>query len=104
MTTNIAVVAERYVAIAFQLIGIKTFPVFSGDEARKVITDLANEGCQVIYLTESLAKDIPDTIAYYDTQLLPAIVLIPSTEGPIGIGTQRLKSHVEKAIGQDILD
>jgi len=36
-------------------------------------------------------------------KLKPAIVVIPPTTGGVGLGLQRLKGIVEKAVGVDIL-
>lgn len=102
MANKIGVVGEKSVVIPFQLIGIDAFPVQNGEEARQTIQRLEEE-YGVIYLTESIAEKIPDTIAYYDTKPIPAIVLIPSSHGSLGIGQGRVHRNIEKAIGQDIL-
>ncbi|HBM80667.1 MAG TPA: V-type ATP synthase subunit F, partial [Clostridiaceae bacterium] len=36
-------------------------------------------------------------------KLVPAIILIPGTQGSLGIGLQNIKENVAKAIGVDIL-
>lgn len=103
MAHKIGVVGEKDVVIPFQIIGFDAYPVNDSTEARQTIDKLAQEKYGVIYLTETIAKEIPDTIARYDTQVVPAIILIPSHKGSLGIGKQRVNENVEKAVGQNIL-
>ncbi|OYQ65676.1 V-type ATP synthase subunit F [Aerococcus sp. 1KP-2016] len=103
MAYKIGVVGEKDVVVPFQLIGFDAYPVISGQEARETIRTMADEGYGVIYLTETIATQIPDTVKFYDTQVTPAIILIPSHEGSLGIGKERVNANVEKAIGQNIL-
>jgi len=35
--------------------------------------------------------------------VLPAVILIPSNQGTLNIGTQRISDNVEKAVGVNIL-
>ena len=36
-------------------------------------------------------------------QMLPAVILIPSNQGSLNIGMQRIRDNVEKAVGVNIL-
>ena len=42
-------------------------------------------------------------IAKLDEALLPAVIPIPGVTGNTGIGVDRLKNSVEKAVGSDII-
>ena len=57
----------------------------------------------MIYVTESVAENILETIHRYDDKFLPAIILIPDHTGTRGIGKKRVQDNVEKAVGQNIL-
>ena len=94
-TQKIAVVGNRDAILPFQMIGFQTFPVAEAH--------LSQEDFGIIYLTEDMAQEIPDTIAYYDRQVTPAVILIPTHKGTTGLGRQRIRDNVEKAVGQDIL-
>jgi V/A-type H+-transporting ATPase subunit F len=78
-------------------------PINTPDEAARAIDGMAKEGYGLIFVTETSAKDIPETIERYKTQMLPAIILIPGSRGSLGIGIARIKENVEKAVGVDIL-
>ncbi|MDD7542955.1 MAG: V-type ATP synthase subunit F, partial [Peptoniphilaceae bacterium] len=45
---------------------------------------------------------IPETIARYETEATPAIILIPDSRGSLGIGMKKISENVEKAVGMDI--
>ena len=57
----------------------------------------------MIYLTEQLAKDMPDVLERYKDDLRPAIILIPGREGSLGIGRDNIPRAIERAVGADIL-
>ncbi|KXT70434.1 V-type ATP synthase subunit F [Streptococcus gordonii] len=100
---KIAVVGNRDTILPFKLIGFQTFPVKEAQETVNTLRRLAREDFGIIYLTEDMATDIPETLAYYDQLELPAITLIPTHRGSSGLGRQRIRDNVEKAVGQDIL-
>ena len=102
-TYKIAVVGNRDAILPFRLIGFQTYPVAEPQEAVSTLRKLSRENFGIIYLTEDIAQAIPETVAYYDQQLTPALILIPTHRGTTGLGRQRIRDNVEKAVGQDIL-
>ena len=96
LTYKIAVVGNRDAILPFRLIGFQTYPVTEPQEAINTLRKLSRENFGIIYLTE-------DTVAFYDQQLTPALILIPTHRGTTGLGQQRIRDNVEKAVGQDIL-
>ncbi|MGX7108731.1 V-type ATP synthase subunit F [Facklamia miroungae] len=103
MAYKIAVIGNRDVVLAFKLLGFEVYPASSGEEARKILHHLAEEKVGVVLLTENLAQEIPDTISHFDTLPTPAVILIPTHQGSLGIGMAKVNDNVEKAIGQNIL-
>lgn len=101
---KVAIVGDRDAILPFKMIGFDAYPVASGKEADTTLRDLAKqEKYAIIYLTENFAATIPDTIRYFDTVMVPAVILIPTHQKQLGIGRQRIQDNVEKAIGADIL-
>ena len=92
-TYKIAVVGNRDAILPFRLIGFQTYPVTEPQEAINTLRKLSRENFGIIYLT----------VAFYDQQLTPALILIPTHRGTTGLGQQRIRDNVEKAVGQDIL-
>jgi V/A-type H+-transporting ATPase subunit F len=100
---EIAVVGDRESIMGFRAIGLSVYPVFNENEARAEIHRLAESNCAVIFLTETLAKNLTDVIARYRGELKPAIILIPGKEGSLGIGKDTMQSVIERAVGADII-
>lgn len=103
MTYKIAVVGDKDSILPFKMIGFEVFDAKSGQAARHIIDRLATQDYGVIYVTEAVAGDIPDTIARYREQAVPSLILIPNYKGSLGIGMKNIQDNVEKAIGQNIL-
>lgn len=102
-TYKIGVIGDTDTVLAFKSLGVDIFPAVDEKEAGRILTKLAKENYAVIFLTEQLAKDMKEKIDLYRSSMLPAITLIPSNRGSLGIGIQEVKESVEKAIGVDII-
>ncbi|WP_055665787.1 V-type ATP synthase subunit F [Desnuesiella massiliensis] len=100
---KIGVVGDKDSILAFKAIGIDVYPVIEIEEARKTIDRMAADNYAVIFVTEQVAKDLEETIERYNKSMLPAIILIPSNQGSLNIGMQRIQDNVEKAVGVNIL-
>ena len=100
---KIGVVGDKDSILAFKAIGIEVYPVVGAEESRKTIDRLARDEYGIIFVTEQVASEIPDTIDRYDKTMLPAVILIPSNQGSLNIGMKRISDNVEKAVGVNIL-
>lgn len=100
---KIAVLGDKDSVTAFKALGIDVYFAYEAEEARDQIDGLAKDQYGVIFITEDLAQKIPKTIARYDEVMTPAIILIPSNKGSLGIGMDKLNKNVEKAVGANIL-
>lgn len=103
MSYKIGVIGDKDSVMPFKMIGFDVYFASKGQEAKKLVDRLAEERYGVIFLTEQLAKEIPETIARYDKKVTPAVILIPNHTGSEGIGMKRVQDNVEKAVGQNIL-
>ncbi|MFS8651116.1 MAG: V-type ATP synthase subunit F [Caldibacillus sp.] len=100
---KIAVIGDKNSVLAFKALGIDVFTVTDELETRKTVNTLAKNGYGIIFITEQIARLIPDTISRYDEKVTPAIILIPSNQGTLNIGMERINKNVEKAVGTNIL-
>lgn len=100
---KIGVVGDKDSVLAFKAIGIDVYPVVEIDDARKTIDRMAANNYAVIFVTEQVAKNLEETIERYNRVMIPAIILIPSNQGSLDIGMQRIRNNVEKAVGVNIL-
>ena len=104
---KIAVVGGSDSVIGFRALGLDTFAVDSGEEARRVLHMLTRPGdgdeYAIIYMEETVAAPILEEIRKFDGRMSPAIILIPGRDGPVGLGQSALQEAVEKAVGSNIL-
>ncbi len=100
---KIGVIGEKDAVLGFIALGFSVFPVESREQAATVLSELAESQYAVIYITEQTAAQIGSEIDQYREKRFPAIILIPGTQGTLGIGMQSVKKCVEKAVGADIL-
>lgn len=103
MYKKIGVVGDKDSVLAFKALGVDVFPVIEVEEARKTVDRLAMTDYAVIFITEQVAKDIEETIERYNNKVLPAVILIPSNQGTLNIGSKKISENVEKAVGVNIL-
>ena len=99
---KVAAVGDRESILAFKAFGFDTVPADSPAEAAAALKQLADAEYAIIYLTEQLAVEIPEELAKYAQQPMPAIILIPGGKGSLGVGMAAISSAVEKAVGADI--
>lgn len=100
---KVAVVGDKDSILAFKALGVDVFGVYDREEARKIVDSIAKKNYGIIFITEQIASLIPDTIERYDKEIIPAVILIPSNQGTLNIGMNKINRNVEKAVGSNIL-
>jgi len=99
---KVAVVGDKDSVTAFKALGLDTFPCETAGEARIALRHLTSDEdahYAIIYITEQLAAQLPDEVAAYREIPVPALILIPSKTGSLGLGLSALSSAAERATG-----
>ena len=96
-----AIGTDESIAI-YNSVGFKTY--FSTDYQKidKMIFKLFKEGCKIIYVTEKVYENIPETLEKYSQMTYPIILPRPLDNVNSGVGMKKIKANVEKAIGINI--
>ena len=103
-SSKLAFLGERATVVAFEGLGIATFPVEGRDEARETLSGLIKKKEHaVIFVTEDINDAVADIIAESAAESLPSVVLVPSSAGSRKIGLRKLSSILKNALGADIL-
>lgn len=100
---KIAVMGDTESIKGFAAVGLEIFPCDSADDEVPLFRRLASGEYGVIYITDDLALRLEKEIRKVEDQLLPAVIPIPGARGNTGMGLQRLKQSVERAVGSDII-
>lgn len=101
---KVAVLGNKDSIYGFASAGLDIFPSQEPRETLRLIRQLVLDNYAVFYITEELYATIEDQLhEEYDKQALPSIIPIPGIKGNTGIGMERVKKSVERAIGTDIV-
>jgi V/A-type H+-transporting ATPase subunit F len=102
---KIAVIGDKDSVIGFKALGLEVIDVNTPAEAKEAFAGLlrSKDEYAIIYITEQLADKLSDEISAAKDKVTPAVILIPSKSGTLGMGMSALKMAVERAIGSDIL-
>lgn len=100
---RIAIIGDKASVMGFKVLGFEAVAVSDAAAARQALHRLVREGYAIIYVAESTAVDILDAINDYADRRSPAIVLIPGSQGSLGVGMEKMRRAAEKAVGVDIL-
>ncbi|MGE5573523.1 MAG: V-type ATP synthase subunit F [Bacteroidota bacterium] len=98
-----AAVGEEETVFGFRALGVDVFIVGREDDAASVLQEARKGGYAGIFVTEQVAKAVPDVIEGFGGAPLPAVLIILGVGGSLGLASQRMKKIVEKAVGADIL-
>lgn len=100
---RIAVVGDLDTVIGFRGLGMRTVAVRTKEEALTEIHRLKKADYALIYLTETLARDLEQELEEIYHSFLPALILIPAASGKTGFAQNKLRTLVRKAVGIDLL-
>ncbi len=98
----IAFLGDRDTVVGFRSLGLSAYPVRTQEDAREALRVARESGCRVLVVTEQTARWLQDELREMATHPLPAVLVVPSTRGSQGLGMERLRGLVEKAVGADI--
>ena len=98
---KIAAFGDKESISIFSSVGIDTFIFSESQRAGEKIKEVAvNYG--IIFITETLGRDLKQIIDSYRDLITPAIILIPSSKGSNGDALMQIRESVIKAVGTDI--
>ena len=100
---KVGVIGDKDSVMGFLALGLNVFETSSPVQTEKYIRDAVAQGYAAVYITEQAAVQVMDVIDEYKDLEIPAIILIPSIQGSLGIGMAGVKKSVERAVGADIL-
>ncbi len=100
---DIVVIGDRNTATSFRLSGVKK--VYGDDEGRQDLKQiLSDEANGIVIVTERFAEDNRRLIDDHkeSKRMLPIIVEVPDTSGPIERKEDPIRELIRRAIGADI--
>lgn len=99
---QIACIGENEDIIIFNGIGITPFVIKDREEVSKKIEELAEGGTKVVIVSDIFQEGISETLEKYQEQSFPIILLLPLGGVETGLGIEKIRKDVERAIGINI--
>jgi V/A-type H+-transporting ATPase subunit F len=115
---KIAMIGDDSTVRGFAGAGVVGYPVVESSAALRTLADLARSGeYAIVFISENLAEPILGEISRISSGksvmgaqgtgspsvTVPSVVVIPDQSGSRGIGFEKIRRAVEKALGIDIL-
>jgi V/A-type H+-transporting ATPase subunit F len=101
--SKVMVIGDRDSVLGFGALGVKVkTPPLEADKVREAIIEAVNEEVAILFITERLAQEVPDTIRELAQRPLPSVVMIPDASGSKGMGLKKLDEIIVRAVGSTI--
>jgi len=99
---DIAIIGKKEVVIGFKALGLKVYSVSKASEAEEKLLELCESDFAIVFITESIAQEIYDTISEIAERTFPAVTIIPEPVGASGFASKVIKDAMLKAVGTDV--
>ena len=101
---EVAAIGEEASLLAFKALGARVFPVKDSREAEQVLRELAARvpPFGVILIAEELAEDLAPVVSEVARTADVAISFVPGSSGSLGLGRERMRGLVRRAIGAEL--
>ena len=100
---KVAIIGDKTSVLGFKALGVDTYPLEKPEDGREIWFQIKEENYGVIFVTEPVYKVMEDLFGEAAEQITPAVTIIPATTGITGLGMERIRKTIEKAVGADIL-
>jgi len=101
--SKVAIVGDKTSVLGFKALGVDTYPLERPEDGRDLWSQIREQDYGVIFVTEPVYEVMEDLFGEIFEQVTPAVTIIPATTGVTGLGMERIRKTIEKAVGADIL-
>lgn len=103
-TYRIAMIGDSSTVRGFSAGGIDPYPAVDSTQALQTLQELVDRNeYAIVFITETLAESILDNITRMKSGPVPAVIIMPDQSKSMGIGYEKIRLAVERAIGIDLL-
>lgn len=102
-TFAIGVIGSSEAVLAFKALGMRVVSAKDAKQAESAVFRLTQEGVPLIFITEDIARAIPETMQHYANDPAVSLIPLPGAHGTDGYGMERVRQNIEKAVGANIL-
>ena len=101
---EIAAVGDEVSLLPFRALGVKSFLAEGSERAEEIVRELSarTPPFAAILITEKLAESIMSELSAMAREGQVPISFIPGASGSMGLGTEKMRGLVRRAIGVDL--
>lgn len=101
---RVLIISDKDVSLPFRAMGIETSLVQNAEEGKKALLEAVNKGYGIIFLVESIARDLLNIIDQItENRNLPVITIIPGFGREVSkAAEERLRQLIKKAVGIEL--
>jgi len=100
---KIAIVGESTSVAGFRPLGFAVFAVQRAQDARELWGQLMGGEYGVVFVTEQVYAAVEDLVAESVESAVPAVSIIPGVGSAGGIGGEKIRRAIERALGTSTL-
>jgi len=97
---SMGIIANRDLTLAFQAVGVRSFPVTSREEARAALRRAQEENFAILFVSSDWISHLFEDIEKIDG--FPLVVEIPDIKGSTSRSEDFISKIIERAVGVDI--
>lgn len=101
--SKVAIMGDKTSVLGFKALGLDTYSLIRPEDGRELWPQIKEQDYGVIFVTEPVYEVMEDLFKEVSEQVTPAVVIIPATTGGIGLGMEKIRRIIERAVGADIL-
>jgi len=99
---KIVFIGSEYLAIAFSVVGVETYPIFDIIDAEKTVSKIVErDDVDILMMTEDLYIELSKRYVKFkkEGKNKPLLMIIPPLSGPLGKRTEDLYNLISQAVG-----
>jgi len=99
---KIVFIGSEYLAIAFSVVGVETYPIFDIIDAEKTVSKIVErDDVDILMMTEDLYLELSKRYVKFkkEGKNKPLLMIIPPLSGPLGKRTEDLYNLISQAVG-----
>ena len=101
--TRVAVIGDSTSVAGFRPLGFAVFSVDDPKAAREYWDELAGGDYAAVFVTEPVYEEIADLAETVMDSAVPAVSVIPGAGASSGVGEEKLRRAIERALGTSTL-
>ncbi len=97
--SKVAFIGSKDAVLGFAPLGVEVYPVEGTEEAEEALERAIKGGASAIFMLEELAAALDERLEALSRLPLPAVTVLPVPGAAARLGRERLRRHMEKALG-----